>query len=161
MKLTNEQNQQVATWANAGIGLSEIQTRIQKEFSVTMTFMDVRFLIDDLNLDIKDKVSSKKQEPAPTKPQPAKQAEKDPDAVEDLEPMNFGGNVSVELDGIKRPGSLVSGSVTFSDGVKADWQVDQFGRLSIIPTDEGYRPSEDDLIVFQEKLQEALQKKGF
>lgn len=151
MELTSEQKQIVATWVHDGLGLSEVQNRIQDEFSISMTYMDVRFLLDDLELDLKDPKADKKDDAPKEQASPA-------DTVEDLEPV--GGEVRVEIDAVQRPGALVSGSVVFSDGEKAGWQVDQMGRLGIIPTKEGYRPPEEDMQAFQVKLQEALQSKG-
>ena len=56
MQLTDEQKQSVATWVADGEDLSQIQNRIIKEFSIAMTYMDVRFLVDDLGAVLKDKL---------------------------------------------------------------------------------------------------------
>ena len=48
--LTPAQTAQVASWVAAGATLSQVQTRLAAELGVTMTFMDVRFLVDDLNV---------------------------------------------------------------------------------------------------------------
>ncbi|GHB95511.1 hypothetical protein [Cerasicoccus arenae] len=152
MDLTPEQKQQVAAWVNDGESLAEIQRRINNEFSVPMTYMDVRFLVDDLELDLVDKTP--KVDPADaTKPAVDAEASIVDDAPE--------GGVSVELDAIMRPGAMVSGSVTFSDGESMGWQLDQAGRLGLIPgPTEGYRPSEADVMAFQAALEEELRKKG-
>jgi hypothetical protein len=54
MVLTDEQKKVVATWVAAGDNLSAIQRKLADEFKVSMTYMDVRFLVDDLNLLLKD-----------------------------------------------------------------------------------------------------------
>lgn len=54
MTLTPEQKDTVATWIAAGDNLSAVQKKLREQFSVTMTYMDVRFLVDDLNLNLKD-----------------------------------------------------------------------------------------------------------
>ncbi len=54
MTLTPEQKVTVATWIAAGDNLSAVQKKLREQFSVTMTYMDVRFLVDDLNLSLKD-----------------------------------------------------------------------------------------------------------
>jgi hypothetical protein len=72
-----------------------------------------------------------------------------------------GGAVSVTVDKIQRPGAVVGGDVTFSDGVSAQWQIDQMGRLGIVPPKEGYQPPEADIAEFQTQLQAILQKQGF
>jgi len=51
--------------------------------------------------------------------------------------------------------------VTFSDGVKGKWYLDQMGRLGLggdLP--QGYRPSPEDAALFQSRLMEVLRSKG-
>lgn len=54
MTLTPEQKKAVADWVAAGDSLSAVQTKLSEQFKISMTYMDVRFLVDDLNLAIKD-----------------------------------------------------------------------------------------------------------
>ena len=54
MTLTPEQQQAVSNWVAAGDNLSAIQKKLAEEFQVSMTYRDVRFLVDDLNLALKD-----------------------------------------------------------------------------------------------------------
>jgi hypothetical protein len=54
MSLTPEQKQAVSEWVAAGDNLSAIQKKLAEQFKVSMTYMDVRFLVDDLNLALKD-----------------------------------------------------------------------------------------------------------
>lgn len=54
MSLTAEQKQAVASWVAAGDNLSTVQKKLSDEFKVSMTYRDVRFLVDDLNLELKD-----------------------------------------------------------------------------------------------------------
>lgn len=60
------------------------------------------------------------------------------------------------MDPVTRPGMLVNGSVTFSDGQKATWGLDQLGRVALQPETSGYRPSDNDRIEFQSALQKQL-----
>ena len=60
-----------------------------------------------------------------------------------------------------RPGTLVSGSVTFSDGQSAAWYLDQMGRMGVAPKQQGYKPSGADLQAFQQALEVQLSKIGF
>ena len=146
---TEEQKRDVARWINEGVGLSDIQKRLSEEFGVTLTYMDVRFLIDDLDLTIQDE-----DEPEPKKIEPEAEApEADPDA-------DLLGSVSVTVDKVTRPGVMASGTAIFSDGVNCPWYLDQFGRLGLTPKDEAYKPSDDDLAEFQKQLQAELQKSG-
>ncbi|MDP3070513.1 MAG: hypothetical protein Q8N18_09505 [Opitutaceae bacterium] len=54
MSLTPEQKAAVSTWVAAGDNLSAVQKKIIEQFKVSMTYRDVRFLVDDLNLELKD-----------------------------------------------------------------------------------------------------------
>ena len=105
------------------------------------------------------------QQAAPT-PAPAVPASPAPAAtpVHDLTPppetAPAGGKVSTSLDHIAKPGALVSGKVTFTDGQTAEWYLDQTGRLGMVPPVPGYRPPQADVPVFQQQLQEELAKLG-
>jgi hypothetical protein len=54
MTLTPEQKQAVATWVAAGDNLSAIQKKLAEQFQLSLTYRDVRFLVDDLDLELKD-----------------------------------------------------------------------------------------------------------
>lgn len=153
MDLNEEQKQAVRGWVDEGAGLSDIQKRLASEFDVSMTYMDVRFLVIDLGVDVQDK-------PEP-KPAAAPGAIDAAPAAGAAPTDAIGGGVSVEVDRITKPGSVVSGTVVFSDGTNASWMLDQLGRLAIDAGDPGYRPSQGDLRTFQEELRSALEKRGF
>ena len=69
--------------------------------------------------------------------------------------------MTVTVDRIVKPGTLVSGNVTFSDGVGMGWGLDQFGRLALSGGKAGYKPSQQDLAAFQSQLRRVLEQKGF
>jgi hypothetical protein len=71
------------------------------------------------------------------------------------------GGVSLTTDTIARPGTVVSGKVTFSDGKMAMWYLDQTGRLGVSGETPGYRPPEADIQEFQALLDQQLAKMGF
>jgi hypothetical protein len=73
----------------------------------------------------------------------------------------IGGSVSVAVDHVARPGAIVSGRVTFGDGQGGAWLIDQMGRPGLVPDQQGYRPSPEDITAFQTKLQDELAKLGF
>ena len=50
----DEQKREIARWVSDGMGLSDIQKKINEDFGVVMTYMDVRFLVDDLDLTLVD-----------------------------------------------------------------------------------------------------------
>lgn len=165
MNLDEGQRRQVAEWIEQGAKLSEVQTRISKEFGISMTYMDVRFLIDDLKLKPKDvqpaapvSIAAATQ---PAGPAPAKAPASAPAPASTGNEQQIGGSVSVSVDQIARPGAVVSGRVTFSDGKGGAWLIDQMGRPGLIPDQQGYRPSQADIAEFQMQLQDELAKMGF
>ena len=179
MSLTPEQKQSVAQWVSDGASLSEVQKQIQDEFKVSMTYMDVRFLVDDLDVTLVDRTPSPDASDVSKSPPPPaaeSRAEKkgfidkakeklgmggndDDDAVEEPLPV---GEVTVEVDNATLiPNAMASGSVTFSDGVTGKWIVDNYGRPGFTEiSQEGYRPSPEDAEAFMQQLGAALQKKG-
>lgn len=54
MTLTPEQKAAVSSWIAAGDNLSAVQKKLSEQFKISMTYRDVRFLVDDLNLELKD-----------------------------------------------------------------------------------------------------------
>ncbi len=171
MEITPEQKEAVALWAKEGLSLAEIQRRLDEEFSLSMTYMDVRFLVDDLELTLQDDETRSADSTIHDGGRESASEATAPDQADtptaDEEPFGnsaadlLSDEVNVEVDRLLKPGALVSGSVKFSDGMRAEWSIDQLGRLDINPGQEGYRPSPEDLRSFQEQLQRALEKKGF
>lgn len=160
MTLDDNQRKKVAQWIAAGMKISEIQNHLASELGVRMTYMDVRFLVDDLKLVPKDIEPPKPV--APVLPGPAAQPAAVPGPVAENPPAAGGaGKVSVSVDQLTRPGAVVSGKVTFSDGNIAEWYIDQTGRLGLAPQQAGYRPPAADLQQFQAALEAELSKLGF
>jgi len=164
MNLTETQKHTVATWLADGLKLSEIQKRLESEFGLRATYMEVRFLLDDLKLMPKDIEPAK---PAMLKGQPtgeeagvSSNVAPEETLDQDTETAQKSGGVSVTVDQVARPGALVSGGVTFSDAQTAQWYLDQGGRLGLLPKQQGYRPSAADLQEFQMNLESALRKMG-
>jgi len=54
MTLSPEQKQAVAAWVAAGDNLSAVQKKLAGQFKLSLTYRDVRFLVDDLNLALQD-----------------------------------------------------------------------------------------------------------
>ncbi|MBW8864799.1 MAG: hypothetical protein JF609_07730 [Verrucomicrobia bacterium] len=164
MKLDDNQRQTVAKWIAEGAKLSEVQNRLASELGIKLTYMEARFLVDDLKLTPKDPEPPKVVAPpvaaakpaAPglaTTPVPASEA-----VDEVLPPAS---KVSVTVDQITRPGALISGKVNFSDGQTSDWYLDQTGRLGVVPKQQGYKPSQADVQDFQLALQQEMAKLGY
>lgn len=137
--LTQEQVQQLREWAAAGYQLNDLQKKIVSEFGISATFMDTRFVVIDLDIEL---VSPEKEQPT---------EEPKPERIPT-------GRVDVTVDELVRPSFLVSGNVSFSDGMQAVWGLDQMGRISIDADEVGYQPNEEDMISFQEALRDKLAK---
>jgi hypothetical protein len=157
MNLDEAQRKKVAAWIADGATISEIQTRLASELGLKFTYMEVRFLVDDLKLTPKDPEPPKVAAPVPEAAKPAEKKSTPPPAG----PAGATGGVSVTVDQLTRPGSIVSGKVAFSDGQQADWHLDQTGRLGVLPKQPGYKPTAADVQQFQAALQSEIARLGF
>src|SRR5215472_11474322 len=110
MNLDDEQRNKVSEWIKQGLKLSDIQSRLDSELGLKMTYMDVRLLVDDLKLVPKDSERPKNATPTlgtavggtPSKPAPAgSKATHAPTAAPER------GSVSVQVDQLARPGAVV------------------------------------------------------
>jgi hypothetical protein len=153
-RLTPAQISKVSAWVAEGATLSQIQERLSTQLEVAMTYMDVRFLVDDLNLALIEKEEPKKPEEPVAEAAPA-------EAAVPAETAQGAGVVTVEVDTIAQPHAMVSGHVTFSDGEKADWYIDHQGRPGMAARTPGYRPTPQDITDFQVKLDAALRQAGY
>ena len=183
--LTEEQKAEVAKWFAAGASLDEIQKRMKAEFGVHMTYLDVRLMVAELPQPVETEPAAPdgpareglahdgpaREVPAPprrvasssglasdegTSAAPKRYDLDAPDADEGKPSPD----VVVEMDTLTIPGTYASGDVTFSDGTKAKWYLDQQGRLGLGNAPEGYRPSQSDAALFQARLVEALRARG-
>jgi len=173
MNLTPEQKQAVESWIAAGDNLSAVQKKLAEQFKLSLTYRDVRFLVDDLNLVLKDaapRVDASDLSKAPATAGPGQDAKGKPgdaaaeDDAEDWEDAApTGGSVRIDVDKVSLiPGALASGSVTFSDGVTGKWVIDQYGRPGFTQMSKpNYRPSAADSQEFVQQLSVQLQKRGF
>ena len=195
MSLTPEQKQTVAAWVAAGDNLSLVQKKLSEQFKISMTYRDVRFLVDDLNLDLIDpapkadasdvtktnvggmpspraaSAAPSNQPQAPGSPTGSVDDEDEIPGADDYpaadeaappEPAPEGAStLTLEIDRIMRPGAMVSGNVTFSDGVTGKWALDQMGRLMLDTSQKGYKPTQTDVQAFQRELQTQLQRQGY
>ncbi len=146
-KLTPEQVDSLKQVAARGGTMSDIQRHLKDQFGLSITYMDTRFLVLDLGIELIGEVKDA--------------AKTDSITGADAGQAVPAGKVSVMLDSLTLPGALVSGRVTFSDGETAVWMLDQMGRPGLDPDTAGYRPSEADIMEFQAQLRTLLQKSGF
>ena len=140
-QLSGEQITAIQSWAAGGAQLPDIQLRMKEDFGFSLTYMDTRFLVLDLGIEI---IVEKMEEPAAE----IKQA-----------PLPTGA-VSVTMDAIAVPGAIVSGKVVFSDGEAGIWMLDQTGRPALDPDTPGYAPSREDVMEFQKQLRALIESSG-
>lgn len=150
--LSEEQIEAIRSWVEGGAQMAEVQRRLKEDFGLNATYMDTRFL--SLDLDLKFQVDEE-EEDAKAASVIGEGEASPPEGGEG----GASGEVTATLDQVARPGAMVSGTVTFSDGVKGLWLIDEMGRPSIDPDQPGYQPSEADLMSFQEKLRVLLDGK--
>ena len=182
MNLDEAQVAKVRQWIEEGRKAAEIQTRLQDELGVKMTYAEVRFLLGDLQLKPKDLPKAPTPilggggpppQGGPAAGGPGRSpvpgpglaggpaAPQQPLTTAPLDGPPSGGRVSVSLDEIARPNMVVSGKVTFSDGQQAEWGIDQMGRPMLMPKQTGYRPSQADVMDFQAELEQVLGRLGY
>ena len=140
-QLTQEQTDALKLWASEGATISDLQRRLKDDFSISVSYMDARFLVLDLKLEILEKKKEEEKKPEPVAPIPT-------------------GFVTTTMDHLALPGSLVSGKVTFSDGETGVWMLDQTGRPGLDTDTPGYHPSPEDVTEFQQQLRDVVQKSG-
>lgn len=160
-KLNENQVSTIKEWAEGGAQLADIQKRMEEEMQYRLTYMDTRFLVLDLGIEIRNlaqEAQALEAEEAAKNPETTKtDGELTEDDLEVLPPTPQGsGTVRVTVDEIARPGVMASGRVTFADSQGGMWYVDESGRLGVDPDTEGYRPTEADILAFQKELQAVM-----
>lgn len=140
-KLSPDQVASLKQRAAEGASMSDLQRHLKEDFGHTLTYMDTRFLILDLGIELIEETKAE-------------------DKKEEVKPVPTG-VVNVTMDTLTLPGAMVSGKVTFSDGETAIWMLDQTGRPGLDPDTPGYRPSQEDIMEFQVQLRGLLQKSGY
>lgn len=153
-EFSEEQKATVQSWADDGAGLSDIQKRLSNEMDIRVTYMELRFLLDDLGVSLKE---------TPT-PEPWEEKAPSPESEllsgADGNDVPTGDGVRISISSVQRPGALISGVATFAGGQQVEWWLDQMGQLGMNPKDEDFRPSQEQMMSFQRELQKTVQEKG-
>ena len=139
---TTERDQLIGRLLQEGNTLSDVQKVLENEHDVKLTYMELRLISSELEVNWA----------AFDPPKPAPPAE-EPDVLD----APGTGKTTVTVSKIQRPGAVASGDVTFASGVTAEWHFDAMGRLSLNPT--GGEPTEEDVQDFQAELQTVMQAK--
>lgn len=152
MKFTDEQTSDVVDWLGQGRSLSDIQQALKVDYNLTLTYMELRFMVDDLEIPLNGDEAQASDATS----------EEASETVLEPEPVLEQSGVQIDVDALVLPGALVSGSVTFSDGESLKWQLAATGQLGLIPGDNpDYRPSPEDIQSFQDQLEDVLRSKGY
>ena len=173
--INDEQKAQIQSWADDGDDLSAIQKKLADELDVHVTYMEVRFLMGDLGIPAKEEPVEEAPEEAeevlevveaevPSEGEVAaevagEEPAAEPEAEAPAEEETALPSVKVTMSEVLPMGAMAGGTVTFSDGVLANWAVDQMGQLSLDASDPAYRPGEADVQSFQIELQKLAQEK--
>lgn len=162
-ELSDEQKSAMQQWAADGAQLPEFQQRLKGQFGLNVTYMDTRFLVLDLGIELQSEVAPEPEvdveaeaEASSEGTAPDSPSEESPSPMDADQAAPTGG-LQVAADEIPRPGSLVSGTVTFSDGEKAVWMIDEMGRPALDPDTPDYQPTEADLLEFEKYLRALLE----
>lgn len=143
-EFSQEQIAQMREWAKQVCSVSEFQSRLNASFDMHLTYLETRFLMDDLDLQLS------------SEPEPEEETQETSADTAESTPENIGGSVQVTVDPVTRPGMVFNGSVVFSDGQRGSWSLDQLGRIGLKPEQQGYHPSQEDVVAFQESLRQQL-----
>ena len=131
------------------VSLSDIQTMVNEKFNAHMTFMDIRILASELEVDWRSEAE---------KNPPAEEEKDSADAENNGNAADTPGKTTVELNKIVRPGALASGSVHFASGVYAEWYIDNSGRMGLDKVTGG-KPTEQDIEDFQVEMQKIFSER--
>jgi len=145
--LSDEQKTLIGQWVGEGDDLSALQKRMKEEMDLSITFMDTRFLVSDLGLEIIKPVEVLSPIVGET-----------PTSVATDGELPQAGGLRVVLDDDPIAGMLISGLVYFSDGERGMFHIDQNGRPGLDADTPGYQPNEDDIMEFQKQLQAIMIK---
>ncbi|MFT5129882.1 MAG: hypothetical protein ACI8W8_003511 [Rhodothermales bacterium] len=161
-------NALIAKLMAEGQTLSDVQRFLKDEHDVVLTYMELKMLALDLEVDWTKFDKAKPEEPAEeqadedgesgdtaesTGDTPEGEASDGEPAAEEVEAPGF---TTVNVSKIVRPGAAISGDVTFKSGARAEWFLDQMGRLGLNPKTD-LQPDEDDMRDFEAELRRALQ----
>lgn len=152
---------------NQAMSLSDLQKTLAEKFDLRMTYLELRLLAAELEVDWK-----KLDKPSAPEPEPAPDAESDEfDEDEDFADLDeeespaadaagsenaARGKTVVSLSKLVRPGTALSGDVEFSSGAKGEWYIDSLGRAGYQLAEGSAQPDQTDLQEFQTELQKAL-----
>ena len=145
---TDERKEIVRTLLAEGRTLSQVQDYLCKEKGDSITYMELRLLLSEM----------------PDAKLPEKEHPKAPPAAAAAVPVSLtpepAGKLSISVDQVPPPGTMISGYARFASGAKAHWFIDEMGRLGLEPELGASKPTQKDMQEFSVELKRMLQQTG-
>ena len=142
--MTNDERKEIVRKLLAdGQTLSQIQDYLRKEKGDSITYMELRILLSEMP----DAKLPEKEHPK-TPPVSAVAAPATPEPA---------GKLSISVNQVPAPGAMLSGYARFSSGAKANWFIDEMGRLGLEPELGSSKPTQADMQEFSVELRRMLQ----
>ena len=162
--MTNEERKPIVKELLArGLTLSQIQDYFHKEKNDPIKYMDLRLLLSEMpDAKLPEKELLKTVLP-PAAPATAAGGKFAPNATGPAAASvgpETGGKLSISVDQVPASGSMLSGYARFSSGAKAQWFLDEMGRLGLEPELGSSKPTPPDMQEFQMELRRMLQQTG-
>jgi len=152
--MTNDERKEIIRKLLAeGQTLSQIQDYLRNEKGDSIMYMELRLLLSEMP-DVK---LPEKEQPKPAVAPPVVAAPVT--TVTPPEPLG-GGKLSISVDQMPAPGSMLSGYARFASGAKAHWFIDEMGRLGLEPELGASKPTQADMKEFSTELRRMLQQGG-
>ena len=149
--MTNDERQAIVRQLlKDGRTLSQIQDFLRNEKGDSITYMELRILLSTMP----DAKLPEKEFPKLVLPPAAPPAAGAPDAA-----ATPASKLSISMDQLPAPGSMLSGYARFSSGAKAHWFLDETGRLGLEPELGSGKPTPADMQEFSAELRRMLQQK--
>lgn len=101
-QLSPEQVQSIRDWAEEGFDLNAIQKNLHEKLGLKLTFMDTRFLLQDLDIHLRQPEAAPQPEQSEMEAAPA--------------PSPLLGKTQVSVDEVTPPHALIAGKVLFKSG---------------------------------------------
>ena len=154
--MTNEERKPIVKQLLAeGKTLSEIQDFLQRQKGDSITYMELRLLLSEMPDAKLPEKEPMKPVAVVTAPSPVAATPSAPGAT----PAGAG-KLSINVDQIPQPGAMLSGFVRFSSGAKAQWFLDEMGRLGLDPELGSSKPTQADMTEFSTELRRMLEQSG-
>ena len=152
--MTNEERKLIVRKLLAeGRTLSQIQDSLRTEHGDSITYMELRLLLSEMP----DLKLPEKERPKPAAPAVGTPAGPTLTTATTESAASSASKLSISVDQVPAPGSMLSGYARFASGAKAHWFIDEMGRLGLEPELGASKPTPADMKEFAAELKRMLQ----